>query len=234
MQVVSNYSLPFTALKGAAKPAPVQPQQPDRPAAQPLQPVAEKTSGVWETGSFSFRDILDVINPLQHIPVISTLYRKFSGDEMGYASRIAGDTLFGGAVGSLVSSLVSAIANVFVDSTTGKDIGEHLVAAVMPSEAPARRPPAVNPTYAASDAIPGASYPQPVASPLLHAAPAQQFVRSGSGPAGVADVLNQPQLLAAAKALPAQDLSRAQVAIDQYKWQTMADIEQENRSSHWV
>jgi len=94
---------------------------------------AEKPSPVWETGSFSFRDIIDAINPLQHIPVISTIYRKLTGDQMGYASRIVGDTLFGGVFGSFVSGLVSALTNVFVDSVTGKDIAEHLVASVQPA-----------------------------------------------------------------------------------------------------
>ena len=29
---------------------------------------------------FSFLDVLDIINPLQHLPVISTLYRQVTGD----------------------------------------------------------------------------------------------------------------------------------------------------------
>jgi len=103
---------------------------------QPLKADTATPSGLWEDKSFSFWDILDAINPLQHIPIISTIYRKITGDEMGYAARIAGDTLYGGLFGSLISSLVSAVANVFVDSTTGKDIGEHMMASITPKAAP--------------------------------------------------------------------------------------------------
>ena len=36
---------------------------------------------------FTFFDFLDVINPLQHIPVVSTLYRSLTGDEIDPASH---------------------------------------------------------------------------------------------------------------------------------------------------
>ena len=35
-----------------------------------------------ETGGLSFGDLLDVINPLHHIPVIGAIYRKLSGDDI--------------------------------------------------------------------------------------------------------------------------------------------------------
>ena len=137
MQAISHSIGTFAPIRAANKQAFT-----PKPAAEPVQvqtlkPEAAKTSGMWEGRSFSFWDILDAINPLQHIPVISTIYRKISGDDMGYAARIAGDTLYSGLFGSLISGLVSAIANVFVDSTTGKDIGEHVLASVAPSATPA-------------------------------------------------------------------------------------------------
>ena len=39
---------------------------------------------------FTFFDFLDIINPLQHIPVISTIYRSLTGDKIDPGSRIAG------------------------------------------------------------------------------------------------------------------------------------------------
>lgn len=48
---------------------------------------------------FSFWDMLDVINPLQHIPVLSKLYRAATGDEIGSVSNIIGGALFGGPIG---------------------------------------------------------------------------------------------------------------------------------------
>ncbi|NQV84496.1 MAG: hypothetical protein HQ494_11820 [Rhodospirillales bacterium] len=72
---------------------------------------------------FTFKDFIDVINPLQHIPVIGTMYREMSGDTLDPGSRVVGGTLFLGPFGT-----VSALANVMVDDATGKDMGEHLLA----------------------------------------------------------------------------------------------------------
>ncbi|HYD16961.1 MAG TPA: hypothetical protein VEF76_00615 [Patescibacteria group bacterium] len=67
--------------------------------------------------------IIDVINPLQHIPVISTIYRHLTGDEISPAARIAGDALYGGPIGAAVG-----IANVAIEKKTGKDIGGNMMA----------------------------------------------------------------------------------------------------------
>ena len=64
-------------------------------------------------------DVLDVINPLQHIPVVSTLYRAATGDQIGDMERVAGDTLYGGLMG-----FGSSLANVIFKDVTGKDIGD--------------------------------------------------------------------------------------------------------------
>jgi len=74
-------------------------------------------------GEFSFGDFIDIINPLQHIPVVSTLYREITGDEISAPARILGDTLFGGPMG-----FVSSIANVFYEEVAGEDPGETLLA----------------------------------------------------------------------------------------------------------
>ena len=80
-------------------------------------------SGLWDEGGFSFSDFLDVINPLQHIPIVSNLYRNLTGDDIGQVPRVIGGALFGGAIG-FIASLLNAI----VDEETGKDVGEHAVA----------------------------------------------------------------------------------------------------------
>ena len=72
---------------------------------------------------FTFFDFLDVINPLQHIPVISTLYRSITGDNIDPGSKIAGGTLFGGPLGAALSGL-----DVAVKHNTGRDIADHTVA----------------------------------------------------------------------------------------------------------
>ena len=70
---------------------------------------------------FTFLDFLDIINPLQHIPVVSTIYRDLTGDTLDYGSRVAGGTLFGGPIGALAS-----VVNVIFEETTGKDVGAPL------------------------------------------------------------------------------------------------------------
>ena len=72
---------------------------------------------------FTFLDFLDVVNPLQHIPFVGTMYRSITGDEIDPGSRIAGGTLFGGPVGTVI-----ALANVSIEHKTGQDIGDHMVA----------------------------------------------------------------------------------------------------------
>lgn len=79
-----------------------------------------------EGGFISFlKTIIDVINPLQHIPVVSTIYRHLTGDEISPAARIAGDTLYGGPIGTAV-----ALADVATQETTGRDIGGNVMAMV--------------------------------------------------------------------------------------------------------
>lgn len=57
---------------------------------------------------FSFFDMLDVINPLQHIPILSSAYRAVTGDETSPTAQLAGGVLFGGPIGGLIS-LASAV-----------------------------------------------------------------------------------------------------------------------------
>ncbi len=70
---------------------------------------------------FSFGDLIDVINPLQHIPFVSTFYRDATGDDISAGPRVMGSTLFFGPIG-----LAGALANVVVEENTGMDIGEHM------------------------------------------------------------------------------------------------------------
>jgi hypothetical protein len=84
---------------------------------------------VFGEDGFTFKDLLDVINPLQHIPGVSTLYRDMTGDDISPASRIGGGALFFGPIGAAIST-----ANVIVDKATGKDVGEHVMAAFVDEE----------------------------------------------------------------------------------------------------
>lgn len=97
-------------------------QTPQELALRPLPDDAPaKEFSFFGDDGFSFWDMVDVVNPLQHIPFVSTLYREMTGDTIAPAPRVAGSTLFFGPIG-----LAGALANVFVEESTGKDIGEHM------------------------------------------------------------------------------------------------------------
>jgi hypothetical protein len=70
------------------------------PSAHSLR-EALSTTRHWLFGDkgLSFRDLLDIVNPLQHIPGVSQLYRKLSGDEIKPSMELAGGALFGGPIG---------------------------------------------------------------------------------------------------------------------------------------
>lgn len=71
----------------------------------------------------AFHDLLDVVNPLQHLPVVGTLYRAITGEHIGTVEKIAGDTLYGGLWGA-----VSSVADTAFEAVTGKDFGSTVLA----------------------------------------------------------------------------------------------------------
>lgn len=76
-----------------------------------------------ETDTFGFEDMLDMINPLHHIPVVSTLYQDLTGDTISAPAKIVGGGIFGGVTG-LAGSLIDAI----IEEVSGLDIGHHVLA----------------------------------------------------------------------------------------------------------
>jgi hypothetical protein len=60
--------------------------------------------------SFSFSEFLDIINPLQHIPVVNKLYQSLTGDTASSVSQIIGGTIYGGALGGSISIMNAAIS----------------------------------------------------------------------------------------------------------------------------
>ncbi len=100
---------------------------PSRPARMAEEEGASAKPGkpLFGEDGFTFGDFLDIINPLQHIPIVGTVYRAMTGDKIDPGARIAGGGLFGGPIG-LVASLVSGM----VEESTGKDPGEHALAAL--------------------------------------------------------------------------------------------------------
>ncbi len=94
-------------------------------AAQPAPVATDSNADSGPDSSFGFGDLLDIVNPLQHIPVISTIYRHLTGDGIGIGEKIAGDTLYGGVVGFLGS-----IGDAIFTEVTGKSAGDTVYAAL--------------------------------------------------------------------------------------------------------
>jgi hypothetical protein len=88
-------------------------------------PPPEKNSGFKFFGADGITpsDAIDIVNPLQHLPIIGPLYREFSGDTLDPFSRIAGNTLFFGPFGAAFSSI-----NIAIEGITGKDMGKNIIA----------------------------------------------------------------------------------------------------------
>jgi hypothetical protein len=134
-------------------------------------------------GSFSFHDVLDALNPLQHIPVVSSIYRWVTGDEPGNVARLAGDTLYGGPIGFAAGAFSIAFKE-----ETGKDPGEMAVALVSGDHAQvtlgaaaAAAPAATTPSPAAIASTPTPSAATPTAAATPAAAPGAVPVSFGSG-----------------------------------------------------
>ena len=92
-----------------------------------VEPPSATASGggfqMFGDDGFTFRDFIDIINPLQHIPIVSTIYRSLTDDTLDHAPRVAGGAVFGGPIGA-----IAGLLNVIVEEITGKDVGEHVMA----------------------------------------------------------------------------------------------------------
>jgi hypothetical protein len=130
-------------------------------AAPPAPAKAEAKS----ESSFSFGDFLDIINPLQHIPVVSTIYRHLTGDEIGTPEKIAGDALYGGLTG-----LACSIGDALFAEITGKNVGDTVYAALIGDDADKTAPATA---VAANDAEPAILEPAASAWPPVQTTPYQ-------------------------------------------------------------
>ncbi len=78
-------------------------------------------------GEDFFHRLLDVVNPLQHLPVVGTIYRAATGEHIGPLEKIAGDALYGGLWGA-----VTSIADVAFEQVTGKSVEDTVMAWLKP------------------------------------------------------------------------------------------------------
>jgi hypothetical protein len=102
-----------------------------------------------------FHHLLDVINPLQHLPVIGTIYRAITGEHIGTIEKIAGDALYGGLWGA-----VASIADVAFEAVTGKSVEDTAMAWIKDQGKPAVAANKVAaPDITANASLPGSDLP---------------------------------------------------------------------------
>lgn len=80
---------------------------------------------------FGFLDFLDIINPLQHIPLVSNVYQHFTGDTMKPVANILGGALFGGPLGAAGSIATTVASEIISDkNTTAREVAVQDSAAI--------------------------------------------------------------------------------------------------------
>ncbi len=123
---------------------------------------------------FSFGDFLDIINPLQHIPIIGTIYRALTGDEISPSASIFGGFLFGGPLGFVI-----AIANAIFEEASGQDMGETVLAALVgddtATDVQTAQTPSANSTPASLEVATPTQDSRALAAATATAATAQKF-----------------------------------------------------------
>lgn len=98
-------------------------------AYQPSDDIQGAYSGQQE--EFTFGDLVDMANPLHHIPVVGHMYREMTGDEIKPIGNIVGGALFGGPFGA-ASGLMNAISI----AETGKGLTENTMDMLFTGEMP--------------------------------------------------------------------------------------------------
>lgn len=90
----------------------VSPPTAQRKSNEPEETLADKMS-------VGFDDLLDVVNPLQQLPVVSSVYREATGESISIPARLAGGFLFGGLPGLIGSAAMVAFEEITGDSVLG-------------------------------------------------------------------------------------------------------------------
>lgn len=140
----------------------------------------------------TFADLVDIVNPLQHIPIVSSIYRRLTGDTIDPLPRIAGGGLLWGPIGVAVAAV-----NAVVEWATGKDMGDHVIAFLMgePDES-TQVASAANPEQEATVTLAQPREPDPSA-PFLFTPPAAAVRRTGFIPGPVAQEALPADIVAA-------------------------------------
>ena len=79
------------------------------PGTPPTEVPLAEGAHVPTPGEISFGDVLAGLNPLQHLPLIGTIYREATGEHAPPAMRVLGGALLFGPLGMLSSAVMAAL-----------------------------------------------------------------------------------------------------------------------------
>ena len=94
-------------------------------------PESGETTASIGQPSLGFGDLLDALNPLQHLPIVASVYRSVTEDTIGPLARVAGGLLYGGPIGLAIS-----LGDAILEQASGDDLGSHLMATLFSSDEP--------------------------------------------------------------------------------------------------
>lgn len=120
-----------------------------------------------EKPGLSFFDFLDLINPLQHIPGVATVYRNLTGDTIRPEVQVMGAALIGGPIG-----LLAAASKAVIEQINGESLDKTVMALFSsdtpdalaqaePQQATAQTEPALADSVPNTPASPPANAPEP-------------------------------------------------------------------------
>lgn len=167
----------------APGPAPAGPQSGDAAYSAFPENSAEVGSFVstQEKSGLSFFDFLDLINPLQHIPGVSAIYRDITGDTIRPEIAVMGAGLIGGPIG-----LLAGATKAVIEQINGESLGESVMALMGPGQQ------AAEPTTAMAQ-----STPDPVdamAQAMTGGAPVAAASSKPNAPPSPGAVAHSPEL----------------------------------------
>lgn len=80
------------------------------PAAEFAQSYAPETTPTAAADQpFGFGDLIDMVNPLQHIPLLNMAYRAITNDTIRPIGQIIGGAVFGGPLGAMAGAASTLI-----------------------------------------------------------------------------------------------------------------------------
>jgi len=91
--------------------------------AAPIDPTSPEaaTHVPYEDDALGFDDLVDLLNPLHHIPIVGSIYRAITDDTIKPDVQVAGSIAFGLATGSVLLAAASGIASAVFEQHTGEE-----------------------------------------------------------------------------------------------------------------